>query len=94
LPNGARLCEVFQNSKTCFWILKNLAKRRIAAVRRCSRSGASGQAEQREPRAVQCHEQAERANGAERFSICDVLRSETKQNMGERSAASEPHILC
>jgi len=31
---------------------------------------------------------------AQRFSVCDVLRSETEQNRGERSATSEPHILC
>jgi len=29
-----------------------------------------------------------------RFSIYDVLRSATEQNMGERSTTSEPHILC
>jgi len=28
-----------------------------------------------------------------RLSICDVLRNVVEQNMGERSATSEPHML-
>ena len=26
--------------------------------------------------------------------MCDILRNAVEQNMGERSATSEPHILC
>ena len=29
----------------------------------------------------------------QRFSMCDVFRNETEQNMGERSATSKPHML-
>ena len=43
---------------------------------------------------VRCNEMEQSDISLQRISICDVLRSETEQNMGERSAASEPHILC